>query len=276
MVWLILGFAVGLAAGFFAMRFRRRPKYLATIEYWVYLPSEQMPLQNAVMERVTRGNPHQGLGGSPIGPAEALLFSDVRLHFALVLKSKNPHAFRPDLFAAHVEPTPADLRALAEAVAFAKVRFVSDEPLSHKRHVQIVTHAADAVAALGEGVLVYDVVTERLMSPSDFSQSLDNAPDALSPALHVRTVKEPGPSGASVETRGLQKIGIRELATATLELDEVMLAENVLMAAAEELWKVGESRPSVEVDAYLDRFRVELLPAKGERTPVRLLRVQPA
>src|SRR5579885_1987197 len=88
------------------MRKRPRP-FFAHGEYWVYLPSEDMPSQEEIMNRMLLGNPHRIDGKLPITKNEALIFSDVRLQIALVLRSRNAHVFRPDLFNEHVEPTAA-------------------------------------------------------------------------------------------------------------------------------------------------------------------------
>ena len=92
---------------------------------------------------------------------EALIFSDVRLHIALVLRSKNAHVFRPDLFEEHVEPTVELLEGLAGSKSFAKIRFISEEPLKDHRHLIFLAHAADAIADLAKGKVIYDVVAER-------------------------------------------------------------------------------------------------------------------
>ncbi|MEA2553738.1 MAG: hypothetical protein QOJ65_1914, partial [Fimbriimonadaceae bacterium] len=54
--WLMLGvFLAGLTAGIFGLS-RTRP-YFAHAEYWVYLPTEELPSQEQIMHRMLRGNP---------------------------------------------------------------------------------------------------------------------------------------------------------------------------------------------------------------------------
>jgi hypothetical protein len=129
-----LGILLGIAVGYIFMVLRSKRlagKYLATAEYWVYLPSEKLPKQEDVMSLVLGGN-------SPIGPAEGLLLSDIRLHIALVLRSKNPHVFRPDLFDDHIEPTAELLKRMGESKSLAKIRYLSEDRLKSDAHLQLL------------------------------------------------------------------------------------------------------------------------------------------
>ncbi len=119
-----------------AIHRRQKPRYFAMAEYWVYLPGDRMPLQDDIMTLMVASNPYGRGGRSPIGTAEGLVFSDIRLHIALVLRSKNPHIFRPDLFEEHIQPTKEILESLSAAQSLVKLRFASDIPLKDKRHLQ--------------------------------------------------------------------------------------------------------------------------------------------
>lgn len=234
--------------------FRRRPPYLAHAEYWVYLPTAEMPAQEQIMDRMLAGNPHPG---APIGKDEALLFSDVRLHIALVLRAKNPHVFRPDLFAEDLPVTPDTLAALSESESFVKVRYISEEPLPDKRHLQFLPHAADAVCALGGGLVVYDSVAERLFSPAELAQELSAHRDATRPSLHTRIVWKPRPQGGYAETRGLVKVGLREIASEEMDHDQRVLVKDILEDAIEALWDQPSMPESLEVSAFEDRYLLE-------------------
>ncbi len=273
-LYIFIGFIIGLAGTYYVMSLKRTPKFLASAEYWVYLRGEKLPDQSLMMDRMIGKNPYARAGQSPIGRNEGLVFSDIRLHIALVLKAKNPHAFRPDLFESHVEPTAEILAELGEAKSFVKVRYISEEPLKDKRHIQFLAHAADAISELGGGSVIFDVTEELLMSRANLSRQLSENSDATRPEMHVRTVWQPGTSGGVVQTRGLKKIGLSELTSNPIETDERMIASNVLEEAAYEVWKQGTLPESVQVTAFDDQFKVVMQPLKDGMVPVRLLRVQ--
>src|SRR5437870_8476526 len=98
---LLLGVLVGIVIGWLLVTRKKEPKFLSSNEYWVYLPGDRMPDQTQVMARVIGDNPYKQRGKNPVSPREGLLLSDIRLHLALVLRSKNPHVFRPDMFDEH-------------------------------------------------------------------------------------------------------------------------------------------------------------------------------
>ena len=125
---------VVIAAVGFSLRLLKKPKYFACAEYFVYLPQEAMPDQDQLMDRVIKGGPY----GQPITSQEGILFSDIRLHLGLILRSKNPHVFRPDTFETHITPTQEILGELSNARAAVKVRYLSEEPLADKRHLQLL------------------------------------------------------------------------------------------------------------------------------------------
>jgi hypothetical protein len=272
-VVILLAFIVGLAFGYLAMVRRSKPTYLASAEYWVYFPGEQMPDQNEVMARMVGRNPYTKQGRSPIGPAEGLLFSDVRLHIALVRRSVNAHVFRPDLFA-DVEIDAESFQALNDANSFAKIRYLSEEPLPDKRHLQFLMHASDAVASLGNGSLIYDRTAERMYRKADLERLLAENLDVTGPEFHLRTVWNPEPHGGRVETKGFRKIGRNDLRTETIESDEELIVTAVMEEAAGKIWEKSPEGDSVEVEAFEDHFRVVLEKSNVEPTPVKVLRIQ--
>lgn len=269
----ILGFVIGLVVGNILIRRRSKPKYLAVAEYWVYLAGEQMPPQDDLMTRMVRTNPYARGGRPPLGQQEALLFSDIRLHVALVLRSKNSSLFRRDFFA-DAEASPENLDRLEEAKSLVRIRYLSETPLRDKRHVQFVYHAADATAEMGDGRLIYDVVSERLLRPEDVQATLKESPEATRPELHLRTIWKSVPMNERVETLGLKKVGLHELSTDPINSDEKVLALQVIEEAAMKLWNQGSLPEELDVEAFDDTFRLRFTPSKKGPTSVRINRVQ--
>jgi hypothetical protein len=253
---------VGMLSALFGRSRKRR--YFARAEYWVYLPGEDMPEQDKILDRVLRSNPYRQGSRMPITPGEAVLFSDVRLHIALALRKRNPHAFRPDLFESSVEPTAESLEILAASNSFVKLRYISEERLADKRHLQFLLHAADAVAELGSGTLIYDAVEERLIPRAELTQTLSEHLDVTSPGFHARSVWRASPTGGVAETRGLMKIGLPELISEELEADTQVLARGIFDEAIEAVWPTAELPESLELVCFEDHYRLVLdIPSRG-------------
>lgn len=275
MLLVIIGVAIGIVLGWILVtRAQKADKFLSTNEYWVYLPGTKMPDQNAVMTLVIGDNPYKQRGRNPISPKEGLLLSDIRLHMALVLRNKNSHVFRPDLFDDHVEPTAEILAELANSESLVKVRYVSEIPLKDRASVQLLPHLADTIAELGEGKVIYDCMKEELLSREQFKSTLSSHLDLNDSDIQVRPVWRSADHGGWAETRGLRKIGLPELATERMESDERVLVTEVMSAAAKSLWEAGELLEKVEVKLFDDEFQVIVAPPKERVASVKILRVQ--
>ena len=262
------------AAEFARLIFGRRERYLATNEYWVYLPGAAMPDQTEIMARVVGNNPYIQKGRNPITPREGLLFSDIRLHIALLLRSKNPHIFRPDLFDEHIEPTAEILESLANSESLVKVRFISEDRLRNRACVQLLPHIADAIADQGGGEVIYDCIKEELLSRDRLQQILAANMDLTTAELQVRTIWRREDQGGRAETRGLRKIGLPELATGRMEADEQVLVTEILAGAAKALWDGDKLAEQLEVGLFEDVFHVMISPPKDFVSSVRIMRVQ--
>lgn len=240
----LLGLVVGALFGWRLVRRRKKPRFLLHLEYWVYLPGEVLPPQDDVMTALVQPS----VGRSLLGPGEALLFSDVRLHIALVLRSKNAHVFRPDLMEPHIEATPEQLEALSAAKSLAKVRFVSEEPVPDRRYLNFLPQAARTLARLGGGTLVYDLLGERLLEAEALQKG--------DPGPYIRWVDRA--DGGYVRTHGLVKVGLPEIQTLPISADERWIVQEILSQVADEAWRTGVLPPSAEAKAFDDRFRVDL------------------
>jgi len=255
--------------------FKPRPApYLAMAEYWVYLPEAVAPKQDDIMARMIQSNPYARPGKPPIGSREGLVWSDVRFHMALVLREKNAHIFRPDLFEPHVEPTAEMLDSLSRSVALVKLRYVSEQPLADKRHLQFLVYAAESVAHLGHSEVIFDLISEELFTPALLESNLLQDNDAARRELQARVIWRSCPAGGTAETRGLQKIGLQELSTPETMADHRVVAMQVLEAAAETIWETGKIEPEMSVEHYGDTFHVMVDMARKGPLRTRILREQ--
>lgn len=267
-VAVILGIIAGLIVGRLFSIMRKKERYFAACEYWVYFPGEDLPDQSEVMTSMITGNPY----GAKIGKREGILFSDIRMHISLILKSKNPHVFRPDLFT-DAEPDRDALAALAQAKSIAKIRYLSEQPLIDHRHLLFVPHLADAYARLGKAVLVYDAVTETLLSPAQFSAFLREHDNLEETEDHFRVKWVNSGEEAYASTKGLVKKGLPELNSAPVRTDNELLVTEVMRAVAANFWKEGKVGTDVTVECFGDEFKATLAPGKGTRL-VHLRRIQ--
>lgn len=234
---------------------KRLPGYLARTEYWVYTTQTKLPPQERLMDRMISSNPHNQRGNPCIGAREGLLFTDVRLHLAVALREKNATLFRPDLFQEDVQPTPETLAALAESTAIVKVRYVSEARLPDTRHLQFLPHMADAVASLMDGRAVFDHTAERLVTAQDFHQTLADNNRAERPEFHVRVLWKNTAESHYAHTRGLRKIGLRDLRTQDQEPDHQTLVSGLLMRLAFHLVRKPEENAGPwEFEDFGDKF----------------------
>ena len=257
----LLGFAAALAVTWMIRRVLTRRKYLAACEYWIYLPEERMPAQDALMQAMLGafwGERGSTLPALPVTPAEGRLLSDVRLHVGLVLRSKNPHVFRPDLFGDGVVPTPELLAALSNAKALAKIRYVSEVKLSDRSLLTLVPAMAGTMAHLAGSEAVFDAVSEHLQPASELSEALKDRKQLDTPEWNARILWCPHTEGGHAETRGLVKVGLPEIATHETPADARVLVCSVLEAVVAKVWEMEQLPPELEVDAFSDTFKVTL------------------
>lgn len=275
--WAWLGSFVGAAAAVILWRWargRREPGYLAVCEYWVYAPAGKTPRIEALMEAMVRSNPHSRPHRPAITTREGVLFSDLRLRLSHAVRDKNPHAFRPDLSASDLVPTAETLAALAEARVFVRCRYLSEVRLADHRHLQFMPHLAAAVARLNGANLVYDVVQQTMDTTARFAARLDDPGGAERPEFHVRTVWFEGPEGPWAETRGLRKLGRRELRTDYQEADSRILVEALLESAVRRLWEEPSLTGKLEETAFGSQFLLELVQGRGETQLLKLSRIR--
>lgn len=232
-----------------------------------------MPEQDKIMTRMIAENPYSRSGHSAIGPKEGLLFSDIRLHLGLVLRSKNTHVFRPDIFRSTLEPSPAILSALSASHSMIKVRYISEEPLGNDRHLQFLPHMASAVTDLGGALAIYDVTAERMFTPEELHKELSANLEVNNFDFHVNVVWEKDLRAGHAETKGLVKKGMHELCTEDAHLDQRVLVQEVTMEAARTLWERNELPPQVEVIAFGDQFRLEIIKTRSGPYKARIFRV---
>ncbi len=234
------------------------------VEYWVFSPSDDLPDDRQLYElAIARG----------ISPSEGLVFSDIRFSVGTVLRSKNPHAFRPDLFTDHAEPTPEVLAALGRSQSFVRVRFLSTETVATDAYLTLLPEAAACMMELTSSQVVYDVVAQRLWSREAFQEHVRAVRDSAA-ANHLRVEWTPNERGGVAETFGLAKVGLPELRTLDCRADYRVLALSVTQQVAEVFWTERKSAERLTVRCFGDDFDVQVIQQRRSPWLMRILRLE--
>lgn len=271
-------YLAGFACAFFGvlgwrlMVGRRKPGYLAVVEYWIYSNALRIPPTEAVLDQLVSKNPHNRPGRSAITAREGILMSDIRLQVAIAKREKNPHAFRPDLFDEFAEPSAEVLDRLARCSTLAKAKFVSQVPLSDRRHVQFVTHLASTLARMLKSELIFDTVSERFWLVEELEAELERSNDAERPDLHVRVVWQETTDGCSARSLGLRKVGLQDIRSGLQDRDHEVIVTDILHHAACRLFAKGAEGLPLEYAAHDDVFEVSPESSSDGLLTVRLVR----
>lgn len=255
--WLFLGLLLGI---FFTLLIRRiaygnrRPDHLTVAEYWVYVTEPRLPKTEDLMMRMVSENPHNKPGRAQIGAREGMLFTDLRLHAAAVLKSKNPQSFRPDLFSVSTVPSAEILERLPDCPGFIKCRYMSESPLKDQRHLQFLPHMADAVGDLCGGLVIYDPISEELMTKEEFAQKLSEGKNLENPLFHLRLLWQKAEDGWVAATKGLLKVGRPEWVSAQQDQDQEVLILGLFTKAAHQVFRKPDTPWPLEFEEFGDKF----------------------
>ncbi len=248
---LILGLILGFLAGIGVRGFRRMSKVgvPTKCEFWVYIEGESLPPQDQVMSRMITDNPFNRKGRAMIGAREGMIFSDIRLHTALLKKSKNPHLFRPDLLAESPEYSADALSELGNCKSIIRLLYAASSRPSDNRHLQFMPHLASAYADLAGARAIYNPIQERLYTVPEFCESLSAEPSAENPEFHVRTVWESADTFGQVRTYGLAAIGERDILTEPLPNDQRTLAVSAVKELLASLFAGSQVVEPISVEA---------------------------
>ncbi|MBL8059915.1 MAG: hypothetical protein JNK63_04265 [Chthonomonas sp.] len=209
-----------------------------------------------IMDGMLAANPHNRPYSPCIGKREGLLFTDIRLHIASLRRERNPHVFRPDVMFDSCAYSAEVLPLLAQSKGLIQARYVSEEPLPDRRHLQFMPHLADAISRIGGGLAVLDVASETLLTADLFCQKLAESPNQE--AEHgVRLAWVLVPTGGELRTCGLRKIGLPELRSDPIPDDERTALESVWDEVVSSMWN-GDIRSTYEVERFGQRFRLDV------------------
>jgi hypothetical protein len=250
--------------------YARKQRFLAHAEYWVYSKAVELPSTEKLMVRLVGSNPYIQQGQNPIGGAEGLVLSDVRLKIALILQKKNPKLFEgrllPDSIAEHHE----FVNDVGQFNSIVKLQYVSPTKLKDKRHLQFLIHAADAVAEIVDAKWILDKVTGSLRTKDELATILQSNFNVTKMEFHVRLESNEDNTFSSF---GLGKVGIADFDTHPVSADQAQLVREILSKYMTLSWERGEAFPD-PIKAYDDEFFMIQKLAKSGRTMMRIVRKQ--
>jgi hypothetical protein len=261
-------FLVVLVALYF--RHARLTKFHAHAEYWVYTTIEELPNQDDMMKRLIGDNPYIQRGQNPIGPAEGLLFSDVRLKIALVLRSKNSNLFDPRSLPESIPDHHEFVADVGNFKSIIRLQYGSPVKLKDKRHLQFLLHASDALAEMSGATWIFDKITGSLRTQEELAEVLKANFNATKVELHVRLIET---EEQTFRSFGLVKIGIPDFETHTVPPDQMQLVREVLDKYISLSWERGEAFPD-PISAYDDEFILLQKRVSPTMTEMRIVRKQ--
>jgi hypothetical protein len=165
------------------------------------------------------------------------------------------------------------LEGLSGSASFVKIRYISEDPLPDHRHLIFLAHAADSVAALADGLVIYDVVAERLLTASEFSAEIDRVEDTSSSEFQTQVVWSRTQPGGVAETRGLVKVGLPELSTEPMNNDQRVLVTAILENVIQQVWNQSALPQVLDVRYYDDSYRVEIKQKRKGPARISLMKI---
>lgn len=237
------------------------------IEYWIYCNAQERPQDKDLLDRMLASSPYHKRGSAPIGPAEGVFFSDIRLHIATVKREKNAMLFRPEIFVGGDSMVDSSIpKLISETNTIIIVRFVSEAAERKRGYISFVTYAAEAIAALTSANLIWDTVTEEFLTPEELAEKLKEDNDGSRFALHVAARWTETAEAGRAFTRGMGKAGLPDIELDRQPLDQKVLALTLVEESARRCWESGTLDP-VEFSGFGELFLVDFsVPRPGSPT----------
>ena len=250
-------FAVLVAVAWYFSRRRQTPapRQRFRIEFWVFSQEEQRPSDAEIMKRISAAPFAQG----GIRNEDARMIADIRFNIGRARRDRNAMLFRPDVIG---DPdAEIDVEALQKVDGvdtLVTVRFASDNaPVEPKRYLRLATYVVEAVCDLCRGVAVWDAVKQELFLPHSLHDRLSDNADGAAYEHHV-DVRWGEIEGAGIAfTRGMEKIGLPDLAFDDQPLDQRTLATYLVQETAKACWEKEEMRDS-KFSGFGEEFSVEV------------------
>jgi hypothetical protein len=269
MIWLVVAILIA-AAVFVFFKLNRKDKYLAHAEYWVYSKAVELPSTEKLMIRLVGENPYVQQGQNPVGGAEGLVLSDIRLKIALVLQKKNPRFFEGRLLPDTISDHQDFINDIGTFKSIIRLQYISTTKLKDKRHLQFLMHAADAAAEIANSNWILDKITGSLHTKQEQADILKSNFNVTKLEFHVRLDSNEDNTFSSY---GLSKVGILDFDTHPVSTDQRQLVQEILEKYLALSWERGEAFPD-PIKAYEDEFFILQKPGRNGRTMMRIVRKQ--
>ena len=249
------GVGVAIALYFSKRRDPLAPKQRFRIEFWVFAENNQRPSDAEILDRINRAPFAKG----GIRNEDARMIADIRFNIGRAKRDKNAMLFRPDMFGDADAEIDADALAMVEKVdSIVTVRFVSDTaPVEPKRYLRLATYATEAICDLAGGVAVWDGVSQELLMPATLKSRLSQNAEGAAFEHHVAIRWMEADEAGIAFTRGMEKIGLPDVAFDDQPLDQRILATYLVTETAKKCWE-AESMDDAKFDGFGEHFAVEV------------------
>ena len=243
---------------------------MAHAEYWVYSKATELPSIEKLMVRLVGDNPYVQQGQNPVGGAEGLVLSDIRLKIALMLQKKNPQFFEGSLLPDTISDHDDFINDIGTFKSIIRLQYISTTKLKDKRHLQFLMHAADAAADITDSSWILDKITGSLRTKNQQADILRKNFNVTKLEFHVRLESNEDNTFSSY---GLSKVGISDFDTHPVLTDQSQLVKEILEKYLALSWERGEAFAD-PIRAYEDEFYIIQKSARNGRMMMRIVRKQ--
>lgn len=253
----LIGFGIGVAIALYFSKRRQPsvPKQRFRIEFWVFARAAERPNDAEIMKRISAAP--FAVGG--IRNEDARMIADIRFNIGRARRDKNAMLFRPDMFGdADVEIDREALALVNEVDTIITVRFAAEtQPVDPKRYLRLATYAVEAICDLAAGVAIWDAVKQELLSPATLVERLKANSDGAAFEHHVGIRWMETNEAGIAFTRGMEQVGLPDVAFDDQPLDQRVLASYLVSETARKCWE-DEAMVDSKFDGFGEHFSVEV------------------
>ena len=250
----LFGLLLLIALHFSKRRKATPPKQRFRIEFWVFSREPQRPSDAEIMKRVSAAPFAKG----GIRNEDARMIADIRFNIGRARRDKNAMLFRPDVIGdPDAEIDAVALKLVDEVDTIVTVRFAADAPMEPKRYLRLATYVVEAISDLCNAVAIWDAVKQELFLPESLRQRLNENSDGAAFEHHVAVRWAEIEDAGIAFTRGMEKIGLPDLAFDDQPLDQRTLATFLVEETSKACWE-AESLEDSRFNGFGEEFAVEV------------------
>lgn len=236
------------------------------MEYWIYLPTNEVPDgTNMISALIESGK---------IATEGVLVLRDIHLRLGFVLKKDNISQFRPDLLVDAVGYTKEVQETILESQSVMRIRYYTEGKINIQAVFGTLPKLAVWFAEQQNAKVIYDSQQHRCFTLTEFENLTSRQPSSWQNHVSLTWMADRD----SLQSHGLEKLGLKNFETVEMEVDEKLLVEALCGEAVSDIWKSGTYPESLRAEQFGSQFLITVTAAKkGEqRATAKLMRVNQA